>query len=146
MYTTKWSERIILNVQSLFNGEYYRQVDGVVMGSSLGPLLCDIFVRKFENGLLKELIENFDLYKPYMDDILIVCNNSLNIENILFLFNRCHGFIKFTMERESNDSLPFLDILLIKRIEGSVKWRLYRKSTWNGQYPHYRSSVPIQYK
>ena len=138
--------RCTMNVQFLFNGEYYRQVDGVAMGSPLGPLLADIFMSKLENGPLKSLIENFDLYKRYVDDILIVCNNSLNIDNILSLFNRCHGSIKFTMERESNDSLPFLDILLIKRTDGSIKRRLYRKPTWNGQYLHFQSSVPLQFK
>ena len=81
-----------------------------------------------------------------MDDILIVSNNSLNIDNILSSFNRCHGSIKFTMEKESNDSLPFLDILLIKRTYGSIKRRLYRKPTWNGQYLHFQSSVPLQFK
>ena len=118
-----------MNVQFLFNGKYYRQADGVTMGSSLGPLLADIFMSKLENGPLKSLIKNFDLYKRYVDDILI---NSLNIDNILSLFNRCHGSIEFTMERESNESLPFLDILLIKRTDGFIKRRPYRKLTWNG--------------
>ena len=33
-----------MNVQFLFNGNLFRQIDGVAMGSPLGPFLVDIFV------------------------------------------------------------------------------------------------------
>ena len=105
------------------------------MGSPLGPLLADIFMIKLENGPLKSLIENFDLYKRYVDDILIVCNNSLNIDNILSLFNGCHGSIKFTMERESNDSPLFLVILLIKK-----RW-IYKETSLQKAYMEWAIST-----
>ena len=34
-------------VQLTFNGKIYMQVDGVAMGSPLGPVLADIFKRQY---------------------------------------------------------------------------------------------------
>ena len=45
--------RCTMNVQFQFNNKYYRQIDGVTMGSPLGPLLADVFMAKLENGPLK---------------------------------------------------------------------------------------------
>ena len=33
-----------VNVQFMFDGTFYRQIDGVAMGSPLGPVLADIFM------------------------------------------------------------------------------------------------------
>ncbi|VDO80986.1 unnamed protein product [Schistosoma curassoni] len=60
------------NVQFTFEGEYFRQIDGVAMGSLLGPLLADVFMAHVEN-LADGLIENMSRYKRYVDDILVVC-------------------------------------------------------------------------
>ena len=37
------------DVQFLFNGQFYRQIDGVAMGSCLGPIFADIFVGFLES-------------------------------------------------------------------------------------------------
>ena len=34
----------------LYNGEYYDQIDGVAMGSPLGPVLANIFMGHHENS------------------------------------------------------------------------------------------------
>ena len=36
------------NIQFLFNGRYYHQIDGVAMGGPLGPVLADIFMVHLE--------------------------------------------------------------------------------------------------
>ena len=46
--------RYFLNIATkesffMFNNKYYKQVDGVAMGSSLGPALANIFMCGFES-------------------------------------------------------------------------------------------------
>ena len=51
------------DVLILTNDGYYRQVDGVAMGSAVGPLLTNIFVAKFESSFPLSLNCNFDILK-----------------------------------------------------------------------------------
>ena len=57
-----------------FNNKLYEQKDRVSMGSSLGPVLENIFMTELEETIIQQLIEN-DVIKfccRYVDDILIV--------------------------------------------------------------------------
>lgn len=40
-----------------FNGEYYDQIDGVAMGSPLGPLFANVFMTNFEQKHSEKLRE-----------------------------------------------------------------------------------------
>ena len=136
--------RCTLNVQFLFNGNYYRQIDGVAMGSPLGPLFADIFMSKIETLKLHDTICNFKFYGRYVDDIFIV--HDRNVEHIIDIFNTAHSAINFTSESEKDGSLPFLDVLLERRDDGSIRRSVYHKPTWSGQYLHFNSAVPMNRK
>ena len=64
--TLKELLRCTMNVEFLFNKQFYRQTDGVAMVSPLGPFLADMFMSKLENVVLKDLIAKFDTYVRYM--------------------------------------------------------------------------------
>ena len=59
------------NVQFLFNGVFYKQIDGVAMGSPLGPILADIFMAHLETIASTE-IQRQSMYRRYVDDIFAV--------------------------------------------------------------------------
>ncbi|CAH8865615.1 unnamed protein product [Trichobilharzia szidati] len=116
------------------------------MGSPLGPILADFFLSKLENGPLNNLIRKFSFYCRYMDDTFILCDNASDRTTIITEFNEVHPAMKFTCEEESQDRIAFLDVLLTRKPDGSIKRNLHRKSTWTGQYTHFHSFVPIKYK
>ena len=134
------------NVQFLFNKQIYRQKDGVAMGSPLGPLLADVFMSKLENKILQQTIASFAVYKRYVDDILCVCADDVNLNDTLSVFNNAHPNIRFTYEKEEGEQISFLDVHLSKREDGSLQRSVHRKSTWNGQYIHFESFVPLKQK
>ena len=43
----------------LFDGKYYDQIDGVAMGSPLGPVVANIFMCDFEDNNIHEKITRF---------------------------------------------------------------------------------------
>ena len=45
-----------------FNDKIYKQIDGVSMGSPLGPLIVNIFMTELEKDIIQELIDDNFIY------------------------------------------------------------------------------------
>ncbi|VDP86027.1 unnamed protein product [Schistosoma mattheei] len=118
-------------VQFTFEGEYFRQIDGVAMDSPLGPLLPDVFMAHVENQT-DDLIGNMSFYKSNVDDILVVCERKEDMYCLLNKLNTLQNHISLSCEEGKNDQLRFLDILLSRREDSSVKRSIFRKPTWTG--------------
>ena len=59
----------------LFQGTFYHQIDGVAMGSCLGPVLANLFMDYYETMLLNTFPEyEIILYRRYVDDIICLLN------------------------------------------------------------------------
>ena len=52
----------------VFDGQYYDQVDGVAMGSTLGPVLANIFMCHFEEKWVLESSGCTTVWFRYVDD------------------------------------------------------------------------------
>ena len=130
----------------IFNGSFYDQVDGVSMGSPLGPVLANLFMGYREKKWLQEFDKGKVLmYKRYVDDIFCMFGNEKDAE-IFFEFLNCrHKNIKFTIEKESNKFLSFLDIL-IKNEGNRFSTSVYRKKTSIGLFTQFHSFTPMSYK
>ena len=138
--------RCTLNVQFLFEGKLYRQIDGVAMGSPLGPLLADIFLSILEKDQLSHTIQKLSLYRRYVDDIFIAQPRSMEVNDVLMAFNSAHPALRFTIETENNNCIPFLDVLLTRTNGNTLSREVYHKPRWSGQYLHFQSAVPIHRK
>ncbi|VDQ01712.1 unnamed protein product [Trichobilharzia regenti] len=119
------------NIRSTFQEKAYKQIDGVVMGSPLGPLLADIFMSKLQKQM-QGMLGEFMLYKRHLNDTLIIGNNSKSIENFITLFNHMHPNIRMTSELESNNKLGFMDITMTRRDDGTIQRSIFRRHTWSG--------------
>ncbi|CAI2738924.1 unnamed protein product [Dicrocoelium dendriticum] len=133
------------NVDFHFRNTPYRQIDGVAMGSPLGPVLADFFMLMVERSISTEIAQ-VPYYKRYVDDILAFCSSEQQLTHLVERLNGAHANLRVTCEIEQNNCLPYLDILITRREDGLIKRSIYRKSTWSGQYLHFTSFTPVRYK
>ena len=66
----------------LFNGKYYIQVDGVAMGSPLGPTLANIFLCHWEEIWLEKCPLQFRplFYRRYVDDTFLLFRSESHVK------------------------------------------------------------------
>ena len=131
----------------LFDGCFFQQIDGVAMGSPLGPNLANIFLRHHERKWLENCPSEFKpaYYRRYVDDIFLLFDNHDDLEKFKMYMNIQHPNMNFTSEAEENDALPFLDVF-VQRIASGFVTSVYRKPTFSGVYTHFDSYIPSVYK
>ena len=126
------------------DGQLYEQVDGVAMGSPLGPLMANAFMRSVEEKLLAEkLLPSF--YWRYVDDTITLMPSIDAANNFSAILNNCHNSIKVTMEIAINNALPFCG-MLVSIENGCFAFNTYRKPTDTGLLLHFNSFVDLKYK
>ena len=131
----------------VFNGQLYDQIDGVAMGSPLGPSMANIFMCALEQKYLNGCPSEFKpvLYRRYVDDTFCLFRHREHVDKFLEYINNFHPNIKFTVEVEEDNNLPFLDVLVTHEQTG-FSTSLYRKKTFTGLYTDYASLAPDKYK
>ena len=120
-------------VQFTFEGDIYIQADGVSMGSPLASLLANVFMCELENKIIPKLTEHMTPWHRYVDDTFLLFWDESHVDLFQQYLNQQHNNIKFTVEKEENDCLPFLDVL-VTRMDTEFITGTYRKPTFSGMY------------
>ena len=124
----------------LFDNEYYKQHDGVAMGSPLGPTFANIFLWVHEILWLEKYPSEFRpvIYKRYVDDTFLLFQNINQIEKFKYYLNLQHANIKFTSEIE-------IDIKIV-RYNNKFTTSFYHKPTFSGAFTNFENFIPNSYK
>ena len=115
------------SVEFSFNICMYRQINGVAMGSLLGPALANIFVEFYESKLFDK-ISKPQIYYRYVDDTFALFQDEVGSETFLTNLISLHTSLKFTSEKEVNQLLTFLHVLVTKSTN-NFTISVYRKAT-----------------
>ena len=128
------------NVVLLTNDGFYRQVDGLAMGSPPAPQLENDWMSKFD----ERIKGNSTLDSRYMDDILRDIKKN-QMDSKLDEINNLHLSLKFTVEREKNLSISFLDMENHQTQERLTStW--YTKPTDTDLMMNFYAMAPVRYK
>ena len=124
----------------IFNGLLYKQIDGVAMGSPLGPSLANAFLSYHEKNWLNNCLERFKpvFYQHYTDDIFILFKLNDHLKYFQDFLNSSHINMSFSMEREKGNKLSFLDVEIMRK-QGKFTTTINRKPTFSGVYSNFES-------
>ena len=130
-----------------FDGSYYRQKDGVAMGSPLGPALANAFLCYHESSWLIECPLAYApvFYARYVDDIFVLLRSAEHVSRLATYLSSKHQNINFTFETEEHDTLPFLDVKIFRDVNGFTT-SVHRKDTFSGVFTNYVAFIPVEYK
>ena len=102
-------------IEISFNSKIYKQIDGISMGSPLGPVLVNIIMTELEKIIVKDLVDKplIKVYLRYVDDTLLLVkekdinliHESLNsfdknikrIHDITRTYSQMHGTDKYSL-------------------------------------------------
>ena len=122
----------------LFDMAFYTQVDGVAMGSPLGPSLANAFLCHHETKWLNDCPDKFKpvFYKRCVDDIFVLFKSPEHNKPFVDYMNSKHKNINFSFESEKDGKMPFLDVNEFCENSEFVT-NVYRKETFIGVYTNF---------
>ena len=82
----------------MYKNKFYKQSDGVAMGSPLGPSLANFFLGHLETSYFQNSVHFPQFYSRYVDDIFAVFKNNDDIDNFFQYINSVHPNMKFTKD------------------------------------------------
>ena len=127
-------EFCLFNTYFLFQGQYYEQNQGAAMGSPVSPVVANLNMEFFGDRTLTTAVNPPRWWKRFVDDTFVILQQNKRDEFLQHI-NSVDPAIQFTKEEQRQDgSMPFLNILVTPREDGTLTTRVYRKPTHTDQY------------
>jgi hypothetical protein len=134
------------NTYFIYKDYFYLQIKGLPMGAAISVTIANMVMEYLEIKVFSaDPSLDVKFLKRYIDDILCACRREL-ITRLLESLNSFHKDIQFTVEHQIDDSIPYLDTMISKEVDGSLLFTVYRKPTHSSRYLEYFSSNPIAHK
>lgn len=129
----------------LYDHQFYKQINGIFMGSSLGSIIVQIITEhiivKVLGDLKKKGITLPILWLVYVDDHLVICREEVIPVILKHLNEFAPGRIKFTHELENQGTINFLDLTLTRQC-GNIITNWYTKPIASNRILNYFSAHP----
>ena len=127
-------ELFLNNTYFMFQGKYFEQVKGAAMGSSISPIVANLYMGNFEVEAIGSAPHPPYLWKRYVDNTFTIIQSSHRNEFLKYI-NSIDEHIQFICEDQREDgSMSFLDILITPEEDGSLSITVYRKLTHTDLY------------
>ena len=115
------------------------------MGLPLSPALANIYMEYFEDMASRSTSLKPSMQLRYIDDTFILWPQQEDVQILLDHVNSIRPSIQFTMEKEQDNKLPFLDVLVTYTEQG-FRSSVYCKPTFTTQYLNFNSHHPYMVK
>jgi hypothetical protein len=94
-------KHILTSTYICFDVQYYKQMDGVAICSSISPVIANFFMEDFEKKAIEQTTHKPVCWFIYIDDTLFIwLYGQEKPTEFLNHLNGLHNKIKFTMKKE----------------------------------------------
>ena len=131
--------------QFVFEGTYYKQVFGTALGSLVSAVIANLVMKGIEHRALTTAPFSPSFWKRFVDDVISVVSQD-EIVVLLQHLNSTESSMQFTVERETDGKLPFLDTCVQRTTDGKLETVVYRKPTHTDKYLSCNSHHPRSHK
>ena len=100
------------------------------MGNCLSPVLSNIYMEFYETRIANNIIPDDVYWVRFVDDTFTIWKIDHDIDQFLLELNSLVPSIEFTMEKETNNAISFLDVNVI-RSQNDLKFKIHRKEANN---------------
>ena len=121
-----------------YNKTYYQQIFGTAMGSPVSDVMANLVMEDLEKRALSTSIVQPCFWKRYVDDVCAAVNSSL-VQTLQHHLNNIEPSIQFTVERETDRKISFLDVTVCRQDNGRLSTKIYRKPTHTEIYLSFHS-------
>ena len=98
------------------------------MGSPVSVIVANLFMEELEKKAIESFHNEVRVWKRYADDTCVVIKKE-HVGALHSHLNRQFTGVSFTVEEETDRSLPFLDVEVRRGEHGSLKTAVFRKAT-----------------
>ena len=128
-----------------YNGSIYEQKDGAAVGSPVSAVIASIFMEEFEEQAIRNATCKPKIWNRYVEDTCKVLDRH-HFDGFLQFLNSQHPIIRYAMEIEKDNTIPFLDTTVTMDSDSLLTITVYRKPTHTDQYLAYDSHQPQSVK
>ena len=100
--------------------DIYRQEEGLAMGSPLSLVLANLYMEYFEEMALGSTSLKPSMWLRNVDDTFILWPHQEDVKILLDRVNSIRPSLQFTMEKERDNKLPFLEVLVTRAVRIQV--------------------------
>ena len=119
-----------LNItQLVFEGTYYKQIFATATGSPVSAVIANLVMEDIEHRALTTAPVSHSFWKRFVYAVISAVSENEIVVLLQHLMNSVEPSIQFTVERETNGKLPFLDTCVQRTTDVKVETVVYRKQT-----------------
>ena len=123
----------------------YKQMLSNHRGQHIPLPQCSTVMENIEERALSSFHAPPRFWRRYVDDTCTTLPRDL-VTSFHEHLNSIDRNIQFTVEKESDGQLPFLDVLVTREEDGTISTSVYRKPTHTDQYLAFESHHPMGHK
>ena len=127
-------EFCLKNTYFSFQDQFYKQVEGAVMGSPVSPIVASLYMERLEQKALSTAPNPNRFWCRFVDHTFVI-HKEVNKQGFHQHINSVDPSIKFTVEDNKEDgSILFLDTIVKPEADGTLSITAYRRPAHTDQY------------